>query len=272
MERVNGGDRLANKVILVTGAASGLGSEIANQCVLQGARIAIGDVNNDKGSQVVEKIREIGGDARYFHLDVTDEKSWQRALSDINGAFGGVHGLVNNAGIIARKPFTEVSLDDWKRVLDINLTGPFLGTKLTAPYLKGSGGGSIVNISSTAGFSAHPDCAYSASKWGVRGLTKSAALNYSSWGIRINSVHPAMIMTPLQLTAPPGYMEASNAAIPLGRPAQAAEVARIVVFLLSDESSYMTGSEMVVDGGILAAGTWNMRTQMQKVIAAGKSG
>jgi 3alpha(or 20beta)-hydroxysteroid dehydrogenase len=261
-------DRLAGKVVAVTGAASGLGAAIALHCARHGARVAVCDIASEQGAQVAVEIAKAGGKACYFDLDVTDEAAWQQTLSRIRDEFGALHVLVNNAGIIARSPFASMPATDWRLVIEINLTGPFLGTKTAAPLIRNAGGGSIINISSVAGFSGHPDCAYGASKWGLRGLTKSAALNFANWGIRVNSVHPSMIITPLQETAPPGYVEAASAAIPLGRPATPEEVARVVVFLASDEAAYMTGSEILIDGGLIAAGTAHIRKQMQTMFAA----
>ena len=222
--------RLVGKVVAVTGAARGLGAEIARHCARAGARVAVCDIAREDGRRTAAEIVRAGGDARYFELDVADEGAWQRALVELKDAFGALHVLVNNAGIIARSPLATLSVADWRRVIEINLTGPFIGTKLTAPLIRDAGGGSIINISSVAGFAGHPDCAYGASKWGLRGLTKSAALNFAGWGVRVNSVHPSMVLTPLQDTAPPGYIDAAYAAIPLGRPATPEEVARVVVF------------------------------------------
>lgn len=260
------GGRLAGKTTIVTGAARGLGAEIARVCARHGGRIAVCDVLGDAGQQTADSIVRGGGEARYFHLDVTDEAAWQRELAAVHKAFGAIHVLVNNAGVIARQPIMSMSASSWRHVIEVNLTGPFLGTKAAAPLIRDSGGGSIVNISSIAAFGAHHDGAYGASKWGLRGFTKTAALDFAPWRIRVNSVHPAMIMTPLQDTAPPGHAEASNAAIPMGRPATAEEIANVVLFLASDEASFVTGAEIVVDGGIVAAGTAHMRKQMQQAI------
>jgi 3alpha(or 20beta)-hydroxysteroid dehydrogenase len=268
MGEAAGNGRLAGKVVAVTGAARGLGAEIALHCARNGARVAVCDIARDQGMQVAANIAGAGGEARYIDLDVTDEDAWRSALTDVAAAFGALHVLVNNAGIIARSPFATLAAADWRRVIEVNLTGPFLGTKLAAPLIRDAGGGSIVNVSSVAGFDGHPDCAYGASKWGLRGLTKSAALNFAGWNVRVNSVHPSMVVTPLQDTAPPGYREAASAAIPLGRPAMPEEVARVVIFLASDDAAFMTGSEVLVNGGLIAAGTAHMRRQMQTIFAA----
>jgi 3alpha(or 20beta)-hydroxysteroid dehydrogenase len=260
--------RFDGQTALVTGAARGLGLAIAEALAWQGAYVFLGDVDVAVAETAAQALREGGFKARAIALDVTDEAAWQQVIDTIEAETGGLHVLVNNAGIISRHSIASMPTEIWQRVLDINLTGPFFGMRLTAPLIARSGGGAIVNISSIAGMAAHPDPIYAASKWGLRGLTKTAAVEFAASGIRVNSVHPAMIMTELQNSAPPGYAEASTSAIVLGRPAEASEVAAAVAFLACAESSFITGTELLVDGGLIAGGVVRMRRMLQQQFAA----
>ena len=229
----------------------------------------------DPSPTIVQSLREVVGRPVTIKIATQSDVTMAignsyRALASIDSQAGALHVLVNNAGIISRHNIQGMPTAVWRRVLDINLTGAFLGMRLTAPLIARSGGGAMVNISSVAGLAAHPDPAYVASKWGLRGLTKTAAVEFAASGIRVNSVHPAMIMTELQHSAPPGYAEASNQAIPLGRAAEAEEVAAAVLFLACDESSFVTGTELVVDGGLIAGGVMRMRAHLQQQFAAGR--
>jgi 3alpha(or 20beta)-hydroxysteroid dehydrogenase len=262
--------RFDGRTALVTGAAKGLGAAIAGALARQGARVFLADLDLAAAEATARALRDDGADASALALDVADEAAWHRAVASIDSQAGALHVLVNNAGIISRHNIQGMPTDIWRRVLDINLTGAFLGMRLTAPLIARSGGGAMVNISSVAGLAAHPDPAYVASKWGLRGLTKTAAVEFAASGIRVNSVHPAMIMTELQHSAPPGYAEASSQAIPLGRAAEAEEVAAAVLFLACDESSFVTGTELVVDGGLIAGGVMRMRAHLQQQFAAGR--
>lgn len=262
--------RFEGRTALVTGAAKGLGAAIAGALARQGARVFLADLDLAAAEATARALRDGGADASALALDVADEAAWHRAVASIDSQAGALHVLVNNAGIISRHNIQGMPTAVWRRVLDINLTGAFLGMRLTAPLIARSGGGAMVNISSVAGLAAHPDPAYVASKWGLRGLTKTAAVEFAASGIRVNSVHPAMIMTELQHSAPPGYAEASNQAIPLGRAAEAEEVAAAVLFLACDESSFVTGTELVVDGGLIAGGVMRMRALLQQQFAAGR--
>ena len=193
------------------------------------------------------EINEAGGDAHFARLDVTQEDQWQRVIDATAAMYGKLDILVNNAGISSPQGVEDISVDDWDRILDVNARGVFLGTKLAIPEMMNSGGGSIVNISSTQGIvgSTTGNSAYHASKGAVRLFTKSVALRYATKGIRVNSVHPGPVETPMLL---PGFPK-----VPMGRVGKPREVAYGVLFLASDESSFVTGAELVIDGGFLAS-------------------
>jgi len=172
--------------------------------------------------------------------------------------------LVNNAGVVSRTSIRTLPLSEWQRVIDINLTGPMLGIQAAAPLMRDSGGGAVVNISSTAGLLGHPGAAYAASKWGLRGVTKSAAMELLDWNIRVNSVHPAQVTdTGMASGATPGYRYANERVMPLKRPSRPDEVAQAVLFLASDEASYINATEIVVDGGAVSIGLPRVRTLLE---------
>jgi 3alpha(or 20beta)-hydroxysteroid dehydrogenase len=237
--------RLDGKVAIITGGARGQGAAEARLFVAEGAKVLIGDVLDDEGRAVAA---ELGHAAVYVHLDVTDEAQWAAAVALAEERFGPVDVLVNNAGILLFQALDTTERADFDRVLQVNVTGVFLGMKAVAPSMDSAGGGSIVNISSTAGLQGLPRLgAYVASKWAVRGLTKSAAIDLGHRGIRVNSVHPGGIDTPmLRGTSPdaPFYKR-----LPVPRMGTPEEAARAVLFLASDESRYTTGAELAVDGG-----------------------
>ena len=238
--------RLDGKVVLVTGGARGIGAAIAQAVVAEGARVVIGDVLDQDGEELVTAI---GPAAKYVHLDVTSPDDWAAAVAIAVGTFGTLDVLVNNAGIPGYGPIDSYSRSDWDRVIAINLTGVFNGIAAAAPALKAAGGGSIVNISSMAGMRGEAGMpAYVASKWGVRGLTKAAALDLARYGIRVNSIHPGIVQTPLSQDGP--KLDMSHVAMNrLGKPI---EIAKLAVFLASEDSSFSTGAEFVADGGELA--------------------
>ncbi len=251
--------RVAGKVAIVTGAAQGLGQRIAEVLAREGATVLATDVQDDAGEQVVAGIRSDGGTARYLHLDVTSESDWENGIRTAVDELGGLHVLVNNAGIGVQKDVLETSLEEWRYLMAVNLDGVFLGTKLAIPAMAASGGGSIVNMSSVAGFSGHPElAAYCASKGGVRIFSKSVAVFCARAGfkVRVNSVHPAFVRTPLlqpYLDAHPNVTEEDIAAAhPLGTLGDPDDVAYGVLYLASDESKWVTGTELVIDGGMLA--------------------
>lgn len=255
-----------NNCVIVTGGARGLGAAIARRFAEEGAHVFVGDVLADEGAALVAGLCAAGLSASFQLLDVACEESWRLTTERIVAGPGRLDVLVNNAGLIIRKGLAATSLDEWNRAMAVNVAGVFLGMKHCRALLAASGRGAIVNISSTAGLIAHGDPSYTASKWAVRGLTKSAALELVGDGIRVNSVHPAMIATPLTHAAPEGHITANEHAIPMGRAANPVEIANIVLFLASGEASFMTGSEVTADGGMSTAGVAHMRAAYQRAI------
>ena len=236
--------RVDNKVALITGGARGMGAADARMLVKEGAKVVIGDILDDEGTALAD---ELGEAARYVHLDVTSADEWAAAVETALSSFGKLNVLVNNAGIVQLGPLKTLDVARWQQVLDVNLTGPMLGTKSVIQPMIDAGGGSIINISSIEGLrGAAYVHSYVASKWGLRGLTKSSALELAGHNIRVNSIHPGFIRTPMTKHLPDDMVQA-----PLGRPGTPDEVATFVVFLASDESSFSTGSEFVVDGGLV---------------------
>jgi len=248
--------RLEDKVALISGGARGMGAVEAKLFAGEGARVVIGDVLDDEGRKTEAQINEIGGECLFVHLDVTSESSWEQAVAATVARFGKLDILVNNAGIFRTEGVEETSGELWDRVMEINAKGVFLGTKLAIPEMRKAGGGSIVNISSVAGLTGGTgSAAYRASKGAVRLFTKSTAIQYAKEDIRANSVHPGIIETPMtapNLMADQECRDRSAARHPLGRVGQPEDVAYGVLFLASGESSFMTGSELVIDGGLTA--------------------
>lgn len=236
--------RVDGKVVLITGAASGQGAAEAAALAAEGATVIAADIQ--------EPLEPPPPGVVFRHLDVTSPEEWTGAGAWLAGEYGTVHGLVNNAGITWRARLDEVRLEDWDRVLRTNLTSAMLAIQAVVPLM--SGGGSIVNVSSRAALSGHFTAAYTAAKWGLRGLSRVASLEFGPRGIRSNCLFPGYIDTPMVRTAPPEFLEASLREIPLGRGGTPADVAPLVVYLISDESSYVTGAEISVDGGEWAHG------------------
>ena len=244
--------RLENKVALISGGARGMGAVEAKLFAGEGAKVVIGDVLEDDGRRTEAEINESGGECVFVRLDVTSEESWQAAVRLAVERFGKLDILVNNAGIYRTHNVVETSEEEWDQVMDINAKGVFLGTKTAIPAMRDNGSGSIVNISSVAGLVGNlMSSAYTASKGAVRLLTKSTAIQYGREGIRCNSVHPGTIVTQMTagLLADETYREDRINRTPIGRLGTADDVAYGVLFLASDEASFMTGSELVIDGG-----------------------
>ena len=247
--------RLEGKVALISGGARGMGAAEARIFAAEGASVVIGDILEEEGNRVEAEIAESGGEAVFVTLDVTSEADWQAAVDTAVERFGKLDILVNNAGIWDRGKVEEQSSESWDRVMNVNSKGVFLGTKAAIPAMREAGGGSIVNISSVAGLvGSAGSTAYNASKGAVRLLTKGTAIQYAAEGIRCNSVHPGPIETQMLAEVYPDddMREERLTAIPLGRLGQMEDVANGVLFLASDEASYMTGSELVIDGGYTA--------------------
>jgi NAD(P)-dependent dehydrogenase (short-subunit alcohol dehydrogenase family) len=248
--------RLQNKVTLITGAAAGIGAEIATRFAAEGATVLIGDLDEAQGKQTADRIRLAGGRARFVPLDVTQETSWLEALNGIRTAEGRLDILVNNAGITKRIPITEMPLSDFESVMAVNVRGVFLGIKHALPLMKAQGGGSIVNISSIAGLVGHKftNETYSTSKGAVTMLTRSVAVRHARDNIRCNSIHPCTVDTPMvrELFKDPEKKKERLDEVPLGRIAVARDVANAALFLASDEASFITGVALPVDGGLTA--------------------
>ncbi|MGN6724186.1 MAG: SDR family oxidoreductase [Marmoricola sp.] len=234
--------RVSDKVVLISGGARNIGGASARALVAEGAQVVIGDVLDEEGTALAA---ELGDSARYIHLDVTDEQQWQAAVEFTLAAFGKLNVLFNNAGIFNGGQLQRYKGEQWQQMIDVNLTGAFFGAKASADAIIAAGGGSIINTSSIEGLRGTPWAhGYVASKWGLTGLTKSLAMELAPHNIRVNSIHPGRISTPATDQMPPNLIP-----IPLGRPGLPEEVAHCVVFLASDESSFSTGAEFVVDGG-----------------------
>ena len=247
--------RLEGKVALITGGARGQGAAEARLFAREGAKVVIADVLDPDGISVAAEINELGGDATYVHLDVSSEADWQDAIAAAVSAYGKLDVLVNNAAIWRGGHVLETDGEQWDAVLDINAKGVFLGTKLAIPEMRRAGGGSIVNISSTAGLvGSRTSTAYSASKGAVRLFTKSTAVQYGAEGIRANSIHPGPIDTAMgdQVWPDAGSREETIERTVLKRIGKPEDIANGALFLASDESSFMTGAELVIDGGLTA--------------------
>ena len=248
--------RIEGKVALISGGARGQGAAEAILFAREGAKVVFGDILDDQGKQVEAEINEAGGEALYVHLDVTQEADWESAVETAVSRYGKLDILVNNAGITIRKNVEDTTEEDWDRIMAINAKGVFLGIKQAIPAMRQSGGGSIINISSTAGLVGSPysGASYAATKGAVRLLTKATAIQYAKEGIRCNSVHPGLLETPMteDMLADPAHREERTARIPLGRIGTAEDIAYGVLYLASDEASFITGSELVIDGGATA--------------------
>jgi NAD(P)-dependent dehydrogenase (short-subunit alcohol dehydrogenase family) len=245
--------RLAGKVALISGGARGMGAVEAEMFTREGARVVFGDVLEGEGKAVEGRIRAAGGEATFARLDVTSEQEWADAVATAERLYGKLDVLVNNAGIGGGRRIEDTTLAEWEKTMAVNSTGVFLGTRAAIPALRRAGGGSIVNISSQLGLVGTDISSpqYQASKGAVRLLTKTTAIQYAKEKIRANSVHPGPIVTPMTEArrADPEIYKLMVSRIPLGRYGQPEEVALAVIYLASDESAFVTGSELVIDGG-----------------------
>ena len=247
--------RLEGKTALVTGAARGIGAAVARLFASEGARVALSDVLVDLGERVTAEIVEAGGKAIFLELDVSSTQDWERVVDSVVGRFGSLDILVNNAGIYERNTVEDLDLETWKRVMAVNAEGVFLGTRACIPAMRSAGGGSIVNMASIASMRGSLwSTAYHASKGAVASFTRSAARQYGRYGIRVNSVHPGAIATDMldEVFAGSDVRDSRLEDLPLLREGTAEEVAKVVLFLASDDASYVTGTEVRVDGGNLA--------------------
>lgn len=240
---------LEGRVAVVTGASSGLGVEHARSLAARGCALVLVDVADEHGQALAQELTDDGSAAIYVHADVRRAEDWERLRADTAKAFGAVHILVNNAGLLSDQGIRSVQRETWQRLMAVNLKGPAIGMRTFAPDIRDSGGGAIINISSAAGLDHHPAAAYTASKWGLRGLTKMASQELGPWSIRVNSVHPGYVDTPMNDFASSALREAKTALLPLGRAGEAWEVGELVAFLASDAARFITGAEIAIDGG-----------------------
>ena len=252
--------RVDGKVAVITGAAYGIGRAAAGLLAREGAQVAVTDIQSEAGLEAADEIKQRGGQAQYWQLDTTDEQAIQRVFAEVADAFGHLDVLVNNAGISGvNKPTHEVTLEEWNRVISVNLNGVFLCTKHAIPYLRQAGGGSIINLSSIYGLVGAPDLPpYHAAKGGVRLMSKTDAMFYAADGIRVNSVHPGFIWTPMveNVCRELGDVEAARRQLaelhPIGHLGEPEDIAYGILYLASDEAKFVTGSELVIDGGYTA--------------------
>ncbi len=246
--------RLDGKVAIISGGARGQGEVEAKLFVREGAKVVFGDILDEEGKQVEAAIRQVGGAATYVHLDVTQEADWQQAVAAAVSTYGKLDILVNNAGILRRDSIEETTKELWDTILAVNATGVFLGTKYAIPAMRKAGGGSIVNISSISGMVALGGPAYNASKGAVRVFTKVTAVHHADDNIRCNSIHPGPVRTPMTEStySDPEILERRLRDMPLGRLGTSEDIAYGVLYLASDEAAYVTGAELVIDGGYTA--------------------
>lgn len=242
--------RVAGKVVVVTGAARGQGAAEVEALASEGATVLAADVLDTEGMALAARLAGVGLSVGYRHLDVTSEADWTELAAELQRLHGRVDALINNAGVAARDRLPHVDLDRWHRTMDINATGPLLGIQALVPLMRP--GASIVNVCSVAAVAGHAAAPYTASKWALRGLTRAASLELGELGIRVNAVMPGLVETPLMESASPAFRDAALAEIPLGRTALVADIAPTMVFLVSDESAYYNGAELVIDGGMTA--------------------
>jgi 2,5-dichloro-2,5-cyclohexadiene-1,4-diol dehydrogenase 2 len=245
--------RLAGKVALVSGGASGIGAAHVRVFAAEGAKVVAGDLQEDKGRAVVEEVKRSGGEAVFVRLDVSKEEDWAKAVQEAVSRFGKLTTLINNAGIYWPQGIEAETMEGWSKMIAVNQTGVWLGMKAAIPAMRNASGGAIVNISSLYGLIGSPSSiAYHATKGAVRLMTKAAALEYARQGIRANSIHPGQIDTPILAGLTPEQNEQIKAATPVGRMGRPEEIAYGSLYLCSDEAAFVTGAELVIDGGWFA--------------------
>ncbi len=250
---MNGRGRVAGKVALVTGAGRGMGAAHARALAREGAKVAVADIAADAGGQLAAELRSAGGDASYHVHDVTDPGAWRTVVSSVEQSHGPIDVLVNNAGIQVRSAGIEADDEEWGTVIGVNQRGVFLGMQAVIPGMARNGGGSIINVASVAALvGLRGSIPYQASKAAVLGLTRGAAVSYGHDNIRVNAICPGLVVTGMTESASAAAVEAMKAQIPLGRDGRPEEIAAVVVFLASDESSYLTGVALPIDGGFTA--------------------
>jgi 3alpha(or 20beta)-hydroxysteroid dehydrogenase len=257
---------LDSRIAVVTGGSRGMGAAEARLFASEGARVVVCDILRDEGEALAEEIRSTGADAVFCALDVSDAEGWKTLGAQLSKRFGKLDILINNAGITHRAGLLGTELADWQRVLSINLTGAYLGIRMAASLMRAAGGGAIVNIASIAGLTGYHSVSYGVSKWGLLGLTKSAAIELVDWKIRVNAVCPGVIETPLATSAGMNF-ETTLSLTPQKRPGTCDEVAQLVLFLASDKASFITGEEIVIDGGMMAGGLFRYIAKKTGVFA-----
>ncbi len=259
--------RLEGKVAIVTGGASGIGKATVERFAEEGAKVIMTDIEAEKGEAVAQALRDQDYEVTAVTADQSKEEDWKKVVALAEEKYGELNILVNVAGVSIRYQLSEMILEDWDRIIAVNLTGPMLGMRTVLPLMRASGGGSIVSVGSIAGVTGHPTTAYSASKWGLRGLSKSAAFEYADYGIRVNCVHPGATVTGIIDPNGPGF-QALVANCPQRRPGQATELANAILFLASDEASRITGVDLNVDGASAECGSYWAVWEANKRLAA----
>lgn len=243
-----------DKVIVITGGAGGIGSALGKRLCKEGAKVALLDLDENKGAQVVDEIKADGGEASFYRIDLTSEENWKRVVEDIMSIYGRIDVLINNAGINIRKPVEEMSFDEWQTMMAVNTGSTFLGCKYIIPIMKNQKDGAIINTSSVCGLVGHKYTteAYTAAKGAVTMFTKAIASRYGSFGIRCNSIHPSTVMTPLveKMMQDPDRRRERYGEVPLGRLCTTDDIANAVLYLASEEAAFINGIAMPIDGGV----------------------